>query len=385
VEENGQLRSAGRDAEPAIPTLLQRSLLAAAIAAPAAAVTSVDLQARTPLDPDAVSEALRITAREHDALRLRFRKDGGLWLSVVEAEGDTATRALDLTGVRPDRRSREWRAAIDAELRQVSPTRPGLRAVVAGNRLALLASALVVDEPSWPVLIEAFERAYTGLVTNGLVEADGEHRSFHAWLAAADRLAAYRDPAVLGAAPISVVERAARWRIAGPLGRVLASLSVQTGEAALTAAIGAVLPDASIEVEGDRRGRGAGIPDLTKTIGQFGRMGVVPADAGAGAILRARFVASPPLDPARRFRLLRFDPARILVGAQDLRVTVLAKDGIHLALQWDGRHALVGRAAAALRRDLQRELAGTLGSAKVEAARFDTVELNPDELEKLLT
>jgi amino acid adenylation domain-containing protein len=386
VEENGRLRRAARDPEPDRPTPVQRALLAAALEDPAAAVSSVELRAPAALDQGIASEALRLTAREHDALCLRFRKDGGLWLSFHEAEAATVTRALDLAGVREDRRLRQWRAALDVERRRLSPSRPGLHAVIAGDRLVLLTSATAVDEASWPLLVEAFERAYTGLVTGRPVGRADEPRSFHAWLAAADRLAAFQDPTTDGAMPTSIVGKTARWRIAGPLGGRLAALSPQAGDAALAAAIRAVLPDASVDVEGDRRGRGSGVADLTRTVGQFGRMPITAGDAGAATMVLSGFVTSPPARRAgRRFELLRFDPARILVGAHDLRVIALAYDGVHLALQWSGRHALVGRAAARLRRGLRRALARTLDSAAVEAARFDTVELNPDELEKLIT
>ncbi|QDV10111.1 Linear gramicidin synthase subunit D [Planctomycetes bacterium Poly30] len=118
-------------------------------------------------EPEKVVErltaALRRLPERHDALRLRFERDGDRWLqrvdSVEEAEGRASVVSVDLRGVPEEQRDalelREANAAhrgFDLKAGRLFGAR--ICVTESGWRLLLVAHHLIVDAVSWSVLVD---------------------------------------------------------------------------------------------------------------------------------------------------------------------------------------------------------------------------------------
>jgi Condensation domain len=395
VEDNMRLALADpASREPAPLTPLQQSILAASAGAPGRSVGCVVLRSEDPLDAGALSEALRRVALRHDALRLRVDGAGGLAVGVVRDAGEIALTRTDLAGGAAGDRRRAWQAALAAERLEVGLSCPSLRAVLArggagrGDRLALLASSLVVDEGSWALLVEEVELAYADVVS-GRAPRLGEPPSFHAWLLAAERLKAFAEPETDGS-PVRAAAKTVSCRLPGGAHAALRALSPSIREAALAAALRAVSGPRPVEINRDRRGPAA-VAGLMRTIGQFGCLGGVPQDANleqAPPVLSARLVSQPPrADREAKLSVVRFDPPDLLPGGADLRVIALdLDDALHLAVSWSGEPGGSLRGVLeALRGGIESEAVRLRAGDSAAERRFATVELDADELENLLT
>ena len=122
---------------------------------------SLLLQAREPLDAPRLAAALAQLLRHHDALRLRFREEGGQWhQAYAETLGDVLwQRHAD---------SPEALLALceDAQRSLDLSQGPLLRALLVdladgSQRLLLAIHHLVVDGVSWRLLLEDLQRLYT--------------------------------------------------------------------------------------------------------------------------------------------------------------------------------------------------------------------------------
>ncbi|WP_437931241.1 amino acid adenylation domain-containing protein [Sorangium sp. So ce291] len=154
------------------------------------------LQTREALDPALVERAARHVVLHHDALRLRFRREGGAWEQV---EGDAGS-ALAFThhalaglpeaerGPALERAAAELQAGLDLS------TGPLVRVAlfdVGGaepSRVLVIAHHLVIDTASWWIVLEDLQTAYAQLRDGAPVALPPRTTSFRRW---ARRLAAY--------------------------------------------------------------------------------------------------------------------------------------------------------------------------------------------------
>jgi amino acid adenylation domain-containing protein/non-ribosomal peptide synthase protein (TIGR01720 family) len=124
---------------------------------------SVMLRPRTPLEPDALRVVLQAIVKQHAALRLRFRQDGGRWIQEYGAiEGSLPLHVEDLTAFPPVEQSRMMTERATAWQRSLNLADGPLARVVLfqtsdGQRLLWTMHHLIVDGVSWRVLLEDLE------------------------------------------------------------------------------------------------------------------------------------------------------------------------------------------------------------------------------------
>ncbi len=145
-------------------------------------------ETREPLDPQLLASALAHLLEHHDALRLRFRDDGGSWHQEDSAfDGAVPFTHVDLTALEAgraaeaiERTAARVQASLDLE------RGPLLRAVdfaVAGRAARLLVAVhhLVMDGVSWDLLFEDLETAYRRLAAGRRVVLPPKTASYKRW------------------------------------------------------------------------------------------------------------------------------------------------------------------------------------------------------------
>ncbi|QDE91358.1 hypothetical protein BHS06_21560 [Myxococcus xanthus] len=158
----------------------------------------VPLEARQPLDPSRLQQALTALLNHHDVLRLRVTRNGSGWEALMAPPGAPMpfTR-FDLASV-PDASLEERFQALGHELQaklrldggpvvvtallELGPHRP--------SRLMIAAHRLVVDGVSWRVLFEQLQLAYEQLGGGGECKLPPRTTSVRSWL---ERLQGYAD------------------------------------------------------------------------------------------------------------------------------------------------------------------------------------------------
>ena len=163
---------------------------------------SLLLEVRQPLSPAACEALLADLLVRHDALRLRFVREGALWRQRCEAPDDRVPFGVaDLSPLPQERR----RAAIEQIADSVHDSLdlsagPLIRGVLllAGpgenGRLLLVIHHLAVDGVSWRILLDDLKRGRDALTTAGPVPSPAATTSFRDW---AERLVA-QSPALRG-------------------------------------------------------------------------------------------------------------------------------------------------------------------------------------------
>jgi amino acid adenylation domain-containing protein/non-ribosomal peptide synthase protein (TIGR01720 family) len=159
------------------------------------------LEARERLDPVLFARAVALLAAHHDALRLRFSRDGDEWRQEHgPVEPGPPCSRLELAGL-PSAEREAAVARLAAELHRGLDLGGGPLARVglvdpgpgAPHRLVVVAHHLVVDGVSWPILLSDLETAYQ-LLRGEPVSLPAKTTSFQTW---ARRLAGYaRSPEV---------------------------------------------------------------------------------------------------------------------------------------------------------------------------------------------
>jgi amino acid adenylation domain-containing protein/non-ribosomal peptide synthase protein (TIGR01720 family) len=154
------------------------------------------LQARQPLDHSLLERALQELISHHDALRLRFTRQGSDWQQFsADTSEQVSCRALDLSALPVE----EQRRVIEAEATALQSSLdisqgPLYRAAYfySGDehpdRLLLVIHHLAVDAVSWRILLEDLETAYRQLSLGEAVRLPPKTISFKQW---AERLAEY--------------------------------------------------------------------------------------------------------------------------------------------------------------------------------------------------
>jgi fengycin family lipopeptide synthetase B len=196
---------------------------------------AVMFEVREALDTAALKRAIGRLLEHHDALRLRFVRDGDGWQQFnAEHEGDTPLTIVELNGLsEADQRrtielaASKWQASLNLS------EGPLVRAVyfeansANARRLLLIIHHLVVDAVSWRILFEDLERAYGQAAIGMKIAFARKTTSFKQW---AERLQAYAEAG--DARREAEYWLSERWLKADPLPVDLDPWS--TGEAAAT-------------------------------------------------------------------------------------------------------------------------------------------------------
>ena len=149
-----------------------------------------------PLDPEKTRQAIANLHARHDALRLRFHRDGSGWVSSLAPKADPPPFAFsDLSGVAEplrkaalERRARELQESLDLE------RGPLIRVELfdlgdGAQRLLVVAHHFVMDPMSWPPFWEEFEALYEGAERGSSVQLPAIPTSFEDWARALKRRA----------------------------------------------------------------------------------------------------------------------------------------------------------------------------------------------------
>ncbi|HKH47664.1 MAG TPA: condensation domain-containing protein, partial [Thermoanaerobaculia bacterium] len=152
---------------------------------------SLLLRSRQPLAPRALARSVDRLLAHHDALRLRFTRDGEGWTQTVAGlAGAPVFVVADLAALPAARRSEavtEAAAAAQASLDLAAG--PLLRALLfalgaeAESRLLLAIHHLAVDGVSWRVLLEDLQTAYAQALRGAAIALPAKTTSFRQWAA----------------------------------------------------------------------------------------------------------------------------------------------------------------------------------------------------------
>src|SRR5690554_3069785 len=138
---------------------------------------------------DRVQEALRLVVRQHDALRLRFRKDDSGWHAwYASPDEQVAANMVDLSGIAEEdqvRLQEEHTARQQAGMDLANG--PLIRATLfkrGDGRPSLLALSIhhiLVDPVSWRTILEDFATAYDQLTLGESVDLSPPTTSYKQW------------------------------------------------------------------------------------------------------------------------------------------------------------------------------------------------------------
>ena len=289
---------------------------------------SVLLTVRQPLPAGACAALIADLLTRHDALRLRFRREGAAWSQECAAPGGQVPfGAVDLSGLPADRRGRAVEeAAATAQPSLDLAAGQLVRAVLfqhgAGEegRLLLIVHHLAIDGVSWRILLDDLQRAWSALRSGEPLPALAKTTSFKTW---AECLAAHApelrgdlehwlaEARVAAAVPLDFPEAAgANLEFAAELvsmtfdpeeTRILSTQAQEIHRAGMREILLAALTEALLSWTGGRpllvdleaHGREEIFPDvdLSRTVGWFTSVFPVLLDTGRaaapGAALRA--------------------------------------------------------------------------------------------------
>ncbi|WNG19735.1 amino acid adenylation domain-containing protein [Cystobacter fuscus] len=186
----------GRVTGPVVLTPIQRWFLEQEALAPHHYNQALLFSLREPLDAGPLEQALQHLRLHHDALRLRFTREGGGWRQENGGpEGRLSLERVELSGREPGERL----AALEAHAARVQSSlnleegtlaRAVLYDLGAGEpgRLLLTVHHLAVDGVSWRVLLTDLLTAWSQSRAGGPVSLPPKTTSFQQW---AERLEAY--------------------------------------------------------------------------------------------------------------------------------------------------------------------------------------------------
>ncbi|MGO1054910.1 non-ribosomal peptide synthase/polyketide synthase [Crossiella sp. CA198] len=143
-------------------TPIQHWFLAGSTANPGHFNQAMTLDLAPDVDESALHTALAALVSQHDALRLRYTRDGDTWRQHNHPVSDT-----DLSTEQP--------------LGEFDLTGPLLRAHRDGDQLHLCVHHLVIDGVSWRILLEDLDTAYRQAITGETVHIGRKTTSFRDW------------------------------------------------------------------------------------------------------------------------------------------------------------------------------------------------------------
>ncbi|KYG05998.1 hypothetical protein BE21_37345, partial [Sorangium cellulosum] len=190
------LAEQGAVAGPVVLTPIQRWFFEQAWPEPHHFNQTILLEVRQALDPVLLERALQHLVSHHDALRMRFVREGeGICQAHAGLAGSVELTTVDLSTVPAEQQARAVEATsagvqtrlrldegplLSGALMDLGPGRPG--------RLAIAIHHLVVDGVSWRILLEDLETAYVQLAHGEPARMPLKTTSFQRW---AERIAAH--------------------------------------------------------------------------------------------------------------------------------------------------------------------------------------------------
>ncbi|MBI5815649.1 MAG: AMP-binding protein [Nitrospinae bacterium] len=166
-------------------TPIQRAFFERDAAAPDHFNHSIALRAKKPLDPAILEKALSAVWEWHDALRMRYRRDGE---EVVQECAGLENR-LDFSfkdlSTSPDGDTEAMRAMGEAQQRFDLATGPLARFILfrlaGGETLFITVHHLIIDMVSWRLLLEDISTAYEQAARGGQARLPAKTDSFRQW------------------------------------------------------------------------------------------------------------------------------------------------------------------------------------------------------------
>ncbi|MEU9144177.1 amino acid adenylation domain-containing protein [Streptomyces sp. NPDC048349] len=172
-------------------TPIQRWFFSAHTVAPEHYAMSVQVELAPDTDRGLLGRALEAVVAHHDALRMRFRREGGEWVQEYGGAAPGAGRLLDvcdLTGLdEPSRRTVMHGAALAAQRSHDLAAGSLVRGVFFDSgadrapQLLLAVHHLVVDGVSWRVLLADLAAAYGRLAEGKTVDLGPKTSSYRQW------------------------------------------------------------------------------------------------------------------------------------------------------------------------------------------------------------
>jgi non-ribosomal peptide synthase protein (TIGR01720 family) len=153
---------------------------------------SVLLEVKEEVSGEELEKAVRELVRQHDAMRMRYRKEEGgeweQWCVEEEEMGEWVYERRDLRGCG----EQEWEKEMERDEERVQGSLDLGRGRVVraveyelgekrGRRLLLVAHHLVVDGVSWRILLEDLNRACRQLRRGERVDLGGKSSSYQEW------------------------------------------------------------------------------------------------------------------------------------------------------------------------------------------------------------
>jgi amino acid adenylation domain-containing protein/non-ribosomal peptide synthase protein (TIGR01720 family) len=275
-----------------------------------------------PFDPRLLGQVLQHLLAHHDALRLRFKRDGEEWrqsCTEIELQQDATVPRVDLSAIPEDRQPAVMDEASSASQASLDlGSGPVTRWVLYDlggrrSRMLMVFHHLVIDGVSWRILLEDLLEAYGQLRRGETAKLPAKTTSFKAWAhrlgehSASPSLAAelpfWRLFAGGGGAPLPV-DRPGGWNTVASARTVTVALDEDATEALLRKVASsyradvqevlmAVLalqlrdwtgsPEARVELEGMGREDLFEDVDLSRTVGWFTVHFPVRLDVGTGS------------------------------------------------------------------------------------------------------
>jgi non-ribosomal peptide synthase protein (TIGR01720 family) len=157
--------------------------------APEGAFQTVLLRTREPLDASVVERAARAVYAHHDALRLRFTRDGAGWRQEnAAADGEDFFARVDASGLSESERESLVRRTIEGLPAEFDLARGPVARFVhfdagagAPGQLLLAVHRLSADDPSWAILLEDLGQACGQLRSGAEPKLPAKTTSFKRW------------------------------------------------------------------------------------------------------------------------------------------------------------------------------------------------------------
>ena len=150
-------------------------------------------------DTQLLRQVIKHLLMHHDALRLRFRQEGGNWLQwLVQNEDNSVLSEIDFSSMSET----EQRSAIDQTAAELQASLNIINGPLlhvahfnrgeAAGRLLIIVHHLAIDVVSWWVLLEDLETAWQQLRRDEPVTLPAKTASFKVWAESLDKLARSR-------------------------------------------------------------------------------------------------------------------------------------------------------------------------------------------------
>jgi non-ribosomal peptide synthase protein (TIGR01720 family) len=157
------------------------------------------LDVREPLEESALRQAITVLERHHDVLRLRLRRDAGIWIQQFAAADSVELpfAQVDLSAVADEQLPAEitkvsmrYQSSLDIEQGPVWRVLYIGLGEGRGRRLLVIVHHLAVDGVSWHILIQDLETGYRQAQRGEEVQLSAKTTSFKYW---AERLQRYAE------------------------------------------------------------------------------------------------------------------------------------------------------------------------------------------------